>query len=125
MRKPADTTSSSTKAIYAIVRSNPADARTRPRRHRKTPAQPLPVRPTKPVALSSVKAVDAMDDIKIVLDKMFVNLANTGSLSNSNLMKITTLALVDDYYDEMIGCDRRWKRQLDDLIAEMNNVFTC
>ena len=50
-----------------------------------------------------------------ILDNLFIHLENTGSISNSDLMKMTTLSLIDDYRDEMISCNKNWKGVLDRL----------
>lgn len=56
-----------------------------------------------------------MVDLHNILDTVFVHLENTGSISNTNLMKIVTLSLINDYKDEMIACNVSWKRTLNDL----------
>lgn len=58
-----------------------------------------------------------MVDLHTVMDNLFVRLENTGSLGNTDLMKIVTLSLIDDYRDEMEQCDPSWRRILNDIEA--------
>ena len=56
-----------------------------------------------------------MADFHYTMDMFFTHLGNTGSVSNANLMKIMTLALLDDYKDEMLACNPYWRRTISDL----------
>lgn len=50
-----------------------------------------------------------------IMNRMFTRLGNTGMISNAEMAKIMTLSLIDDYRDEMIECNSKWKRILDDI----------
>lgn len=63
-----------------------------------------------------------MADLHNILDAMFMRLENTGSISNTNLMKVVTLSLINDYKDEMIACNESWRRILNDLENQLSNI---
>lgn len=67
-----------------------------------------------------LKTADVMVDFHYTMDMFFTHLGNTGSVSNANLMKIMTLALLDDYKDEILACNPSWKR----IISDLENQLT-
>ena len=69
--------------------------------------------------LNETKIADAME-MHDMIDNMFRHLGNTGSISNSDLMKITTLSLIDDYKEDMIKCNRNWKRIIEDIESNLS-----
>lgn len=63
-----------------------------------------------------------MVNIHDTIDQFFMHLENTGSISDSNLVKITLLSLIDDYYSEIIACNPKWKDIIDEIIMSFRGT---